>query len=84
MALEGLNVRAPISSRPRMGTVVTIEVVGHDRSQRARRDRDQRIERAFAWFDRVESVCSRFDASSELRRLCTTCRADVPVSPMLF
>ncbi len=67
-----------------MGTVVTIEVVGHDHSQRARRTRDLAIERAFAWFDRVESVCSRFDASSELRRLCATYAVDVPVSPMLF
>ncbi len=67
-----------------MGTVVTIEVVGHDRSQRARRARDLAIERAFAWFDRVESVCSRFDASSELRRLCATPAVDVVVSPMLF
>ncbi len=67
-----------------MGTVVTIEVVGHDRSQRARRARDLAIERAFAWFDRVESVCSRFDASSELRRLCATPGVDVVVSPMLF
>lgn len=77
-------VRAAISSRPRMGTMVTIEVVGHDRSQRARRTRDLAVERAFAWFDRVESVCSRFDASSELRRLCATRGVDVVVSPMLF
>jgi thiamine biosynthesis lipoprotein len=67
-----------------MGTVVTIEVVGHARSARARRTRDLAIERAFAWFDRVESVCSRFDAGSELRRLCATRSVDVEVSPMLF
>jgi thiamine biosynthesis lipoprotein len=67
-----------------MGTVVTIDVVGHDRSARARRSRDLAIERAFAWFDRVESVCSRFDAGSELRRLCATSGVDVVVSPMLF
>ena len=67
-----------------MGTVVTIEVVGYDRSARARRTRELAIERAFAWFDRVESVCSRFDAGSELRRLCATRGVDVEVSPMLF
>lgn len=67
-----------------MGTVVTIEVVGHDRSARARRTRDLAIERAFTWFDRVESVCSRFDATSELRRLCASTGVDVVVSPMLF
>ena len=75
---------APKSSHARMGTVVTIEVVGHDRSARARRTRELAIERAFAWFDRVEAVCSRFDAGSELRRLCATHGVDVEVSPMLF
>ena len=82
--LDGVLVSAPKSSRVRMGTVVTIEVVGHDRSARARRIRDLAIERAFAWFGRVESVCSRFDAGSELRRLCATRSVDVEVSPMLF
>lgn len=82
--LDGVLVSAPKSSRPRMGTVVTIEVVGHDRSARARRTRDLAIERAFTWFDRVESVCSRFDATSELRRLCASTGVDVVVSPMLF
>lgn len=77
-------VRAAASTRPRMGTVVTIEVVGHDRTQRARRTRGLAVERAFDWFDRVESVCSRFDAGSELRRLCATSGVDVVVSPMLF
>ena len=67
-----------------MGTVVTIEVVGHDRSARARRTRELAIDRAFDWFERVESVCSRFDAGSELRRLCATHGVDVEVSPMLF
>ncbi len=67
-----------------MGTVVTIEVVGYDRSARARRTRELAIDRAFDWFERVESVCSRFDAGSELRRLCATRGVDVGVSPMLF
>lgn len=84
LPLEATLVSAPKSSRARMGTVVTIEVVGHDRSARARRIRDLAIERAFAWFDRVEAACSRFDASSELRRLCATHGVDVVVSPMLF
>lgn len=75
---------APKASRAHMGTVVTIEVVGHERSARARRTRDLAIERAFAWFERAESVCSRFDAGSELRRLCATRSVDVELSPMLF
>jgi thiamine biosynthesis lipoprotein len=82
--LDGVLVTVPKSSRARMGTVVTIEVVGHDRSARARRTRELAIARAFAWFDRVESVCSRFDAGSELRCLCATSGVDVVVSPMLF
>ncbi len=82
--MDATRVSAPKSSRARMGTVVTIDVVGHDRSARARRTRDLAIERAFAWFDRVESVCSRFDTGSELRGLCATCGVDVEVSPMLF
>ena len=84
LPLDVTPVRAPKSSRARMGTVVTIEVVGHDRSARARRMRDLALERAFAWFDRVESVCSRFDADSELRRLCASHGVDVELSPMLF
>ena len=82
--LDATRVSAPKSSRARMGTVVTIEVVGYDRSARARRTRELAIDRAFDWFERVESVCSRFDAGSELRRLCATRGVDVGVSPMLF
>ena len=84
LPLDATRVSAPKSSRARMGTVVTIEVVGYDRSARARRTRELAIDRAFDWFERVESVCSRFDAGSELRRLCATRGVDVEVSPMLF
>lgn len=71
-------------SRVHMGTIVTIEVVGHPPSQRARRERDQAIRRAFAWFEQVERCCSRFDAHSELRQLCTTHGTPVLVSRLLF
>lgn len=67
-----------------MGTIVTIEVAGHGASQRARRERELAIGRAFAWFDRVEATCSRFDVKSELRRLCATSGTPVVVSRMLF
>ena len=67
-----------------MGTVVSMQVVGHGASQRARRERTLGVDRAFHWFRRVESVCSRFDATSEVRQLCNTVATPVRVSPLLF
>ena len=57
-----------------MGTMVTVEVLGPavDDGDRARADRERAIERAFQWFHEVESACSRFDPSSELRQLSST------------
>jgi thiamine biosynthesis lipoprotein len=42
------------------------------------------VHRAAAWFEQVEQCCSRFDPTSELRRLCMEAERDVPVSAMLF
>lgn len=67
-----------------MGTVVSMQIVGHGTSQRARRDRTRGINRAVAWFERIEAVCSRFAAHSELRQLSTRVGMAVPVSPLLF
>lgn len=67
-----------------MGTLVTIEVVGHDRDARARRERGERVTEAFEWFRRVEGVCTRFDPASELMRLTATIDVPVPVSDILF
>ena len=67
-----------------MGTVVSVQVVGHGSSARARRERRHGVDRAIAWFERVESVCSRFDSRSELRRLSTRIGEPVAVSDMLF
>ena len=67
-----------------MGTVVSIQIVGHGGSQRARRARASAMQRAIGWFYRVETVCSRFDASSEVRQLSTHVGTPVVVSPMLF
>lgn len=67
-----------------MGTAVSVQVVGHGASQRARRTRDHAMQRAFDWFARVEAVCSRFDGTSELRRVSDTVGIAVPVSEMLF
>jgi thiamine biosynthesis lipoprotein len=66
-----------------MGTVVEIRVIG-GQSHRARRSAENGLDAAAAWFDRVEQDCSRFDPSSELRRLCATTQQAVTVSPLLF
>ena len=42
------------------------------------------LERALAWFGVVEGVCSRFDAQSELRRVCATSGRAVPASTLLL
>lgn len=62
-----------------MGTVVSVRVAGG-----APAERPQRVQRALAWFAEVESVCSRFDADSEVRRVCAHVGMPVPVSAMLF
>jgi thiamine biosynthesis lipoprotein len=67
-----------------MGTVITVQVLGHATSQRARRERKQHVDRALAWFTHIEQTCSRFDATSELRRLCARVGEAVPVSAALF
>jgi len=67
-----------------MGTIVTIQVVGHDETEEARQARARGVSRAAAWFDGIEKACSRFDPSSELRQLCATVATAVAASPMLF
>ena len=67
-----------------MGTVVSIQVVGHGDTHRNRRDRRRAVERAFDWFHQVEACFTRFDESSELRRLSTRIGEPVPASPMLL
>ena len=59
-----------------MGTMITIQVAG--------RRADAEVDRAFDWFRRVESTCSRFDAGSELMQLARHAGEPVAVSPMLF
>lgn len=58
-----------------MDTAVTLQVP---------RQGVDRIEAAFAWFDRVEACCSRFDPRSELRRLTSQVGMPVAVSTLLF
>lgn len=64
-----------------MGTVVTLEVVGHDDSPDAR---DAAVVRAAAWFTEIQRSCSRFDPDSELSRLTARAGEAVPVSDVLF
>lgn len=64
-----------------MGTVATVQIVGH-RSGDA--DPVEATERAFAWFHRVEQCCSRFDETSEARQLSRSSGVATRVSPMLF
>lgn len=67
-----------------MGTIVSVQVVGHGTSQRARRERQRAVERALGWCTHVETVCTRFDENSELRRLSTRVGEGVAVSDLLF
>jgi thiamine biosynthesis lipoprotein len=59
-----------------MDTQVSIRTVGHDDPAA--------VERAFEWFRRIEQVCSRFDANSEVRQLATRVNEPVQVSDILF
>ena len=72
-----------------MGTVVSITVVGHAAGSGADDDlADERrriaVERAIAWFQHVERVCSRFDPRSELSRLTARPGTTMPLSAVLF
>ena len=66
-----------------LGTFVTLEVVC-PADEAAGPDPAAAIDRAFEWIQAVERCCSRFDAASELRRLCDTVGTPVRVSRMLF
>jgi thiamine biosynthesis lipoprotein len=67
-----------------MGTVVTIEVVGHAATEPERVAREAAVERALAWFRETEACCSRFNAESEICRLVARVGVPVPASPMLL
>ncbi len=72
----------------RMGTFVTIHVVGpaagHKSEAHSPMLREEAVERAFAWFDRVEECCTRFDSGSEVMRLAAQAGVPVPVSTLLY
>jgi thiamine biosynthesis lipoprotein len=67
-----------------MGTVVTIQVLGHDASEAERTEREAGVGRALEWFTHITAQCSRFDPESDLSRLTTQVGVAVPVSTLLF
>lgn len=71
-----------------MGTFVTIHVVGANAAQKSQAHsptlREEAVERAFAWFDRVEECCTRFDSGSEVMRLAAQVGVPVSVSTLLY
>lgn len=71
----------PRRSVVQMGTIVTVDVVGAIDDDA---DCDARMTRALGWFEIVERACSRFDPTSELRRLSAVPGAAVAVGPILF
>jgi thiamine biosynthesis lipoprotein len=68
----------------RMGTVVTIQVVGHAEDDGRRAARAAAVTRAAGWFASIEKSCSRFDSESELRQLTSRVGVPVAVSSMLY
>jgi thiamine biosynthesis lipoprotein len=60
---------------PIMGTILRIEAGDHA---------GDAVERAVSWFQQIEAACTRFDSSSELRRLGERIGEPVKVSPLLF
>jgi thiamine biosynthesis lipoprotein len=60
-----------------MGTIATIEVVGHDSAETG-------VNTAFEWFGRIEACCSRFDTAGELSQLSWKIGIPVPVSAILY
>jgi thiamine biosynthesis lipoprotein len=73
-----------VRSTTLMGTIVTIEVVGHSATEAERSDREAAIERALEWFRETESCCSRFNAESEICRLAASVGTPVRASSMLL
>lgn len=59
-----------------MDTIITIQTVG--------RDDIAAVDRAFEWFRRIESVCSRFEPASEVQQLASRVREPVAISDILF
>ncbi len=73
--------RGYLQTRVFMDTPVAIELSAPGLAEG---DLAERTDRAFAWFDEVERRCSRFDETSELRRLSDRAGEPIAVSALLF
>ncbi|MEP7000390.1 MAG: FAD:protein FMN transferase [bacterium] len=78
------GVDAYVRSTALMGTVVSMQVIGHCATDTERVARDAAVDRAFEWCREIEACCSRFDPTSEVSRLLHHVGEAVPASPMLF
>lgn len=73
-----------VQSAAFMGTVVTLEVVGHGGTERERVARGSAVERAMQWFRHVEERCTRFADTSEVCALAARAGEAVQVSEVVF
>ncbi|MDB5083192.1 MAG: thiamine biosynthesis protein ApbE, partial [Bacilli bacterium] len=64
-----------------MDTVVDIQVVT---GKKSKDEVEEKINRAFIAFQKVEHACSRFSSDSELTKACQQIETPVSVSPFLF
>ncbi len=60
--------------------MVNVQVI----SDQPRAQVEQAVQRAFAWFDTVEHICTRFDPASEVMRLIDSAGRPVRVSTLLL
>jgi len=67
-----------------MGTVVTVQVVGHGANLTDQQEREAGVSRALDWFHEAATRCTRFDSGSEVNQLCMRVGEPVPVSDLLF
>jgi thiamine biosynthesis lipoprotein len=67
-----------------MGTIITLRIVDAAATPAEKAAREEAIERALAWFARVEADCSRFDAGAELRQVSAQIGTPVPVGDLLY
>ena len=67
-----------------MDTFVTIEIVLRNGGREERNSCEHAADRAFHWFQQVESSCTRFDARSEVMQLTQHVGAPVRVSAVVF
>ncbi|WP_312470412.1 FAD:protein FMN transferase [Neobacillus sp.] len=63
-----------------MDTLVDIQVV----TEKSKEKMEEKINRAFTAFQKVEQACSRFTPSSELMQACQIIGTPVEISPFLF